>query len=221
MFVFLLKNSNFCYLWKHFKIKNENPAGWICFAGIQEQSCVSKWVVSEEWYGIVLYFLFMFWLSNFIRGVGWLCLGDREIEFCHARRKIYQGIVLQTCGSSPGLRGFFVICVAILDFFSPGAHHAGGDGARALLGCCSCSTPFLEAQAGIMTVQRSGGFYQLYFLWLAISPSQGNNSEIQQLLGQGPATGKDEGSLNHGSVGWKEFLEVKAELLFPMGGAIP
>lgn len=81
-------------------------------------------------------------------------------------------------------------------------------------------TPFLEAPAGIITAQRSGGFCQLYFLWLTVGPSQGNNLQTQQLSGQGPATGKDEGSLNHGSVGWKEFLEVKAELLFPMGGAI-
>lgn len=110
---------------------------------------------------------------------------------------------------------------SILDVFSPGGHQAGGDRARALLGCCSCSTPSLEAPAGIMTAQWSGGFCQLYFLWLAVSPSQGNNLEAQQLLGQGPATEKDEGSLNHGNVGWKEFLEVKAELLFPMGGAIP
>lgn len=78
--------------------------------GIQEQNHVSKLSVSEEWYGIVLYFLFMFWLRNFIRGVGWLCLGEKEIELCHPRRKIYQGIALQTCSSSPGLRIFFVIC---------------------------------------------------------------------------------------------------------------
>lgn len=148
-------------------------------------------------------------------------MGEREIELCHARKKICQGIQFQTCGSSPGVVHGFVICVAILDFFSPGAHQAAGDGARAVLGCCSCSTPFQEAPAGIMTAQQSGGFCQLDFLWLAVTPSQGNNLETQQLSGQGPATGKDEGSLSDGSVGWKEFLEVKAELLFPVGRAIP
>lgn len=98
-------------------------------------------------------FSFIFWLHNFTRGGGWLCLGEREIELCHARRKIYQGIVFQTRGSPPGLVYGFVISVAILDFFSPGAHEAGGDGARALLGCCSCSHPFWRPQQGLL--QRS------------------------------------------------------------------
>jgi len=73
---------------------------------------------------------------------------------------------------------------------------------------------------GYIAVQRSGGFRQLYFLWLGVSPRQGNNLETQQLSGQGPPSGKDEGSLNRWSVGWKEFLEVKDELHFTTGGAM-
>lgn len=129
---FLLKNPNFCYLWKHFKIKNENPAGWICFVGIEEQNSVSKWNINEEWNGIVLYFLSMFWING-IRGGGWLCLGEREIELCHARRKFYQGTVLQTHSSSPGLVYGFVICVAILDFLSPSGWKGQSQGSAGML----------------------------------------------------------------------------------------
>lgn len=54
---------------------------------------------------------------------------------------------------------------------------------------------------------------------LGVGPRQGNNSQMPQLLGQGPTTRKDEGSLNQRN-GWKEFLEVKEKLHFTSGEAI-
>jgi len=54
---------------------------------------------------------------------------------------------------------------------------------------------------------------------LGVGPRQGNNSQMQQLLGQGPTTRKDEGSLNQRN-GWKEFLEVEEKLHFTSGEAI-
>lgn len=55
---------------------------------------------------------------------------------------------------------------------------------------------------------------------LGVSPRQANNSQTQQLLGQGPTTRKVEGSLNQRNVGWKEFLEVKEKLHFTSGEAV-
>lgn len=101
----------------------------------------------------------------------------------------------------------FVICVAILDFFSPGAHQAGGDGARALLGCCSCSTP--------------KGFCHFYFLWLAVSPRQGSNSAPQQLSGQGPATGKEEGSCSMEVLGGRNSWRSRPSCSSPWEGPHP
>lgn len=81
----------------------------------------------------------------------------------------------------------------------------------------SYSASFLEMLARTASLcSNPEDFASSVFLGgrLGAAPKQGNNLRTQQLLGQGPATGKDEGSPNRRSVAWKAFLEAKDELCF-------
>lgn len=134
--------------------------------------------------------------------------------------KLWRNCTSATHGSSPGLILGFVVCVAILAFLQawyPAGWRGEGDGAGAAAAGGVGSGLRLCIVRGHVTAQRAGRVCQLYFLGPGVSPRRGNNFQTQQLLGQGPAAGKAEGSPNHGSVGWKEFLEVKAELCFTRG----
>lgn len=80
------------------------------------------------------YFLFMFWLSNFIRGDDWLWLGEREIE--KWEENVSRNYTSDMWFLSRSHFLFSDLCC------HPGFLQAGRDGARALLGCCSHPHPF-------------------------------------------------------------------------------
>lgn len=126
----------------------------------------------------------------------------------------------------------FPLQVSVLAFwpmpcFSPGTQQAGGSKAGLLLPTPRGAGPFAPAahpsQRPRQRIDCRAAIWRILpalFPLARSQPKAGNNLQTQQLPGQGPATGKDEGSLNQGSVGWKEFLEVKDELRFAARGAL-